>query len=97
MPEAVGRPAPLFVFPNHGDHDYALAALDDASVAFALARLPDLPDPMLRQQTWSALWDMVRDGQLPRRATSSLPSSGSRPASRTPRCSPRSSTAPTPR
>ena len=57
-----GRPAPLFVFPNHGDHDYALAALDDTSVAFALDRLPDLPDPMLRQQTWSALWDMVRDG-----------------------------------
>jgi aminopeptidase N len=65
VPEAVGLPAPLFVFPNHGDHDYALAALDEASVAFALERLPDLHDPMLRQQTWSALWDMVRGGQLP--------------------------------
>ena len=64
VPEAIGLPAPLFAFPNHGDHDYALAALDDASVAFALTRLPDMPDPMLRQQTWSALWDMVRDGLL---------------------------------
>ena len=64
VPGAVGLRAPLFVFPNHGDHDYALAALDDASVAFALERLPDLDDPMLRQQTWSALWDMVRDGRL---------------------------------
>jgi aminopeptidase N len=64
VPEARGLRAPLFVFPNHGDHDYAIAALDEASVAFALERLPDLDDPMLRQQTWSALWDMVRDGQL---------------------------------
>jgi aminopeptidase N len=64
VPAAAGLPAPLFVFPNHGDHDYALADLDRASVAFALERLPDLSDPMLRQQTWSALWDLVRDGQL---------------------------------
>jgi aminopeptidase N len=60
VPDAVGRPEPLFVFPNHGDHDYALAQLDPVSTEFALERLPDLPDPLLRQQTWSTLWEMVR-------------------------------------
>jgi aminopeptidase N len=64
VPTAAGRPAPLFVFPNHGDHDYALADLDPVSVAFALERLPDLPEPLLRQQTWSALWEMVRAERL---------------------------------
>jgi aminopeptidase N len=65
VPEAVGRAAPLFVYPNHGDHDYALVSLDPVSLAFALARLPDLPDPLLRQQVWSTLWEMVRDAALP--------------------------------
>jgi aminopeptidase N len=62
--DAVGRAAPLFVFPNHGDHDYALAELDPVSTEFALERLPDLPDPLLRQQTWSTLWEMVRAASL---------------------------------
>jgi len=64
VPEAVGRPVPLFVNPNHGDHDYALAELDAVSLDFALERLPDLPDALLRQQVWSALWEMVRDAGL---------------------------------
>jgi aminopeptidase N len=62
--EAVGLPPPLFVHPNHGDHDYALAKLDAASLEFALERLPDLPDPLLRQQVWSTLWEMVRSASL---------------------------------
>jgi aminopeptidase N len=64
VPEAVGRPAPLFVFPNLGDHDYALAKLDAVSRDFALERLPDLPDPLLRQQVWTTLWEMVRSTSL---------------------------------
>ncbi len=64
VPLAAGRPAPLFVFPNHGDHDYALAELDPVSLDFALERLPELPDPLLRQQVWSTLWEMVRAAEL---------------------------------
>jgi aminopeptidase N len=64
LPEAVGRPAPVFVYPNHGDHDYALVHLDAESTAFALERLPDLPDALLRQQVWSTLWEMVRGATL---------------------------------
>ncbi len=64
VPAAVGRAAPLFVFPNHGDHDYALAKLDPVSLDFALERLPELPDTLLRQQVWSTLWEMVRGALL---------------------------------
>jgi aminopeptidase N len=64
VPDAVGRPEPLFVYPNHGDHDYALVRLDAASVAFALERLPELGDALLRQQVWSTLWEMVRGATL---------------------------------
>ena len=64
VPEAIGRPTPVFVYPNHGDHDYALAELDPVSRDFALERLPDLPDPLLRQQVWSTLWETVRAASL---------------------------------
>ncbi len=64
VPEAVGRVAPVFVYPNHEDLDYALVRLDPVSLSFALERLSDLPDPLLRQQVWSTLWEMVRDATL---------------------------------
>jgi aminopeptidase N len=65
VPAAVGRPAPEFVYPDHGDHDYALVDLDPVSLAFALDRLPDLPEPLLRQQVWSTLYELVRGASLP--------------------------------
>ncbi len=61
---AVGRPAPLLVFPNHGDHTFAKVMLDPTSRAFAEERLDDIADPLLRQQLWTSLWDMVRDQRL---------------------------------
>ncbi len=64
VPAAAGRPLPLFVLPNHNDHAYAKLALDESSLAFARARLPEIADPLARQLTWRALWDMVRDQQL---------------------------------
>jgi aminopeptidase N len=65
VPSAVGRPAPLFIYPDHGDHDFALVDLDPVSLAFALQRLPDLPEPLLRQQVWSTLFELVRGAALP--------------------------------
>jgi aminopeptidase N len=65
VPGARGLLSPLLVFPNLGDHDYALAHLDPASMAFVRERLPDLSDHLLRQQVWSSLWEMVRDAKLP--------------------------------
>jgi len=62
--DAEGRSAPVLVFPNHEDHDYALVLLDEASLAFARTRLAELGDPLLRQLLWTSLWDMVRDARL---------------------------------
>jgi aminopeptidase N len=62
--EAKGRPAPVLVFPNHEDHDYARVLLGETSLAFARERLGELGDPLLRQLLWTSLWDMVRDARL---------------------------------
>jgi aminopeptidase N len=58
-------PAAL-VFPNAGDHAYALTLLDSASVAWAerhLAVAGDVGDPLLRAQLWGALWDLAREAR----------------------------------
>ena len=78
--------------PTSGDHDYALVHLDPVSLAFALERLPELPDPLLRQQVWSTLWEMVRDAtarldRVPRRGPA-VRARRDRPRAR---CSPSSS------
>ncbi len=64
VPEAEGMAVPAFVYPNVGDHGYALVALDDRSVDFAMEGLASISDVLLRQQTWGALHEMVRDGSL---------------------------------
>jgi len=61
---AKGRSAPVMVFPNHEDHDYARVLLGETSLAFARKRLGELGDPLLRQLLWTSLWDMVRDARL---------------------------------
>ena len=58
--DAVGRPAPDLVFPNHDDHAYARVVLDPASLAAVPQVLPRLADPLLRQLLWGTLWEMVR-------------------------------------
>ncbi len=60
---AVGRPAPDFVFPNHGDHGYARFLLDPASLAAVPRILGQIGDPLLRQLLWGALWEMVRSAR----------------------------------
>ncbi|MEZ4501259.1 MAG: aminopeptidase N [Dehalococcoidia bacterium] len=62
--EAVGRPAPDFVFPNHNDHGFAKVALDEASLAWLRDHLGTIEDPLLRQLVWQTLWQMTRDQQL---------------------------------
>ncbi len=64
VPGAEGRPVPAFVYPNFGDHAYAKVSLDAGSVAWAEANLGTLAEPLLRQQVWSSLYDMVRDGEV---------------------------------
>lgn len=61
---AEGLDAPVFVFPNHGDHAYAKIALDSRSTGWARANMASIEEPLLRQQVWASLWEMVRDRQL---------------------------------
>ncbi|MBT8215995.1 MAG: aminopeptidase N [Acidimicrobiia bacterium] len=60
----VGSPTPLLVYPNHNDHTYAKVTLDPSSLQFAETRLEEITDPLLRQQLWTSLWQMVRDQQF---------------------------------
>ncbi|MBU6366422.1 MAG: ERAP1-like C-terminal domain-containing protein [Gemmatimonadetes bacterium] len=61
---ARGRPAPDFVFANHGDHGYALVLPDSASVRWLETGATTITDPFLRAMVWGALWDLVREAQL---------------------------------
>ena len=63
-PSATGRPLPLAVIPNHDDLAVGKIALDAATIRFATERLEEIPDGLLRQVTWTAMWELVRDGSL---------------------------------
>ncbi len=60
-----GEPCPDFVFPDVEDHDYALFALDPASLKQAPTALRTLESPLARLMLWHVLKEMVRDGALP--------------------------------
>ena len=64
IPSAVGRPLPLAVIPNHDDLAVGKLALDEATLRFATTRLEEIPDGLLRQVLWSAIWELVRDGRF---------------------------------
>lgn len=64
LPEAEGLNVPSFVYPNSGDHGYAKIRLDASSVGWARENLYVIDDPLLRQQVWASLWEMVRDRKL---------------------------------
>ena len=61
VPELVGTPEPLLVFPNFRDLSFAKIKLDPISLDFARNRLDELSDDLFRQLLWSTIWDMVRD------------------------------------
>ena len=62
---AAGRPLPIAVIPNHDDLAVGKLALDEATLRFAETRLEAIPDGLLRQLTWMAIWELVRDGRYP--------------------------------
>jgi aminopeptidase N len=63
--DAVGKPAPRFVYANAGDYGYMLTRLDSTSLA-ALERgaLGQVDDAFLRAMLWGALWDEVRAARM---------------------------------
>jgi aminopeptidase N len=65
VPAAVGRPAPLFAYANHGDYGYGLFFLDPESRRYALRHLGERPRSPLRPGSRS------RCTSCPRSATTS--------------------------
>ena len=63
--EAAGKPAPQFIFPNVGDHDFVNIILDQDSLNALETSLTKISDPLLRQMLWSTIWNMVRHAKLP--------------------------------
>ena len=50
---------------NDLDLTYAKIRLDERSLATATEHLAELSDPLARAITWAALWDMLRDAEIP--------------------------------
>ena len=62
---ARGLRRPDFVFANDGDFGYAIVLLDPASTNWLLEHIGEVQDDLLRAMLWGALWDAVREAQLP--------------------------------
>ena len=56
--------APALLFPNAGDHAYAVTLLDSSSVRWVTTRIGGVKDPFLRAMLWGSLWDLVRESRF---------------------------------
>ena len=65
VPSAAGRPLPLAVIPNHDDLAVGKLGLDEGTLRFVESRMEAIPDGLLRQLTWMAVYELVRDGRYP--------------------------------
>ena len=65
--DLVGERPPDLLLVNDLDLTYAKIRLDERSLATASEHLAELPDPLARAITWAALWDMLRDAEIPAR------------------------------
>jgi aminopeptidase N len=65
VPQLVGDPVPDLVLVNDEDLTYTKITLDERSLATLRTHLRGLDDQLARALLWEALWDMVRDAQLP--------------------------------
>src|SRR6267143_235595 len=65
--DLVGEQLADLMLVNDLDLTYAKIRLDEGSLATAIDHLAELKDPLARAITWAALWDMLRDGEIPAR------------------------------
>jgi aminopeptidase N len=65
--DLVGERLADLVLVNDLDLTYAKIRLDERSLETATEHLSSLSDPLARAITWAALWDMLRDGEIPAR------------------------------
>jgi aminopeptidase N len=60
-----GAERPDLVLVNDEDLTYCKIRFDEGSLRTLRDRLGDLADPMARALTWSAVWNLTRDGLMP--------------------------------
>jgi len=65
--ELAGKPRPALVLLNDDDLTYCKIRFDDRSLETLRAALGDIADPLARALTWSAVWNLTRDGLMPAR------------------------------
>jgi aminopeptidase N len=65
VPQLAGERVPDLLLVNDDDLTYTKVILDARSLATLKTHLRGLDDPLARAVLWEALWDMVRDAQLP--------------------------------
>jgi aminopeptidase N len=63
--EVIGKKCPAYVFGNYSDYSYGGFLLDARSQKAVSARLGTIADPFLRTLLWGALWDTVREAEMP--------------------------------
>jgi aminopeptidase N len=64
-PGLVGLHRGDFVLINDDDLAYAKIRLDSESLAFAIAHLSHIQDPLARSLVWGSVWDSTRDAEIP--------------------------------
>jgi aminopeptidase N len=65
--DVTGQRVPDLLLLNDEDLTYAKIRLDERSLSTASQHLAALADPLARAVMWAALWDMLRDAELPAR------------------------------
>jgi len=65
LPQAVGRPAPLFVLPGGAGLGYGLFVLDAASREYLLQHMEAIADPLTRGSAWVTLWENMLESHVP--------------------------------
>ncbi|MBC7741559.1 MAG: aminopeptidase N [Bdellovibrionaceae bacterium] len=63
--EVKGMKCPDLVNPNEGDHDFAIAMLDERTITNLKLSIGDVKDPLARLMFWNSLYEMVRTADLP--------------------------------
>ena len=65
IPAAIGSPLPIGAIPNLDDLAVGKVALDEGTLGLVEGQLEAIPDGLLRQVIWTAIWELVRDGRYP--------------------------------
>jgi aminopeptidase N len=65
VPGVAGLAVPDYVWANDGDHGYGMFLLDDRGAAYVEAHVGEMEDDLLRAMLWGALWDRVRETEMP--------------------------------